>query len=116
MSLQIEEKDGVSILSFSQDNINQTKISYDLRDEIRNLFKQQKYQVVIDMYYLEMVTSSVLSVLIAAWEKALKQGGHIFLCSASDAVKELIQVTQLGEFLKVFPTREEAIQAFQKPQ
>lgn len=91
----IGEKDGISITeSFSEK----------LEDKVMHF--------VIDLSELQHINSSGLGVLITLLTKARKTGGEVYLAGPSDYIGNLLLITKLNTIFQIFPSRDEAIQAF----
>ena len=108
----VEEFNGVTVLSFPKEA--PADLSSQLRDELRNLFRQNRNQIILDLRDCMPPSSSMLSVFLAAWEKSREMGGKLVLCNLSKSGEELIQVTDLGKYLETFGSLEEALKSFQE--
>jgi anti-sigma B factor antagonist len=70
--------------------------------------------VVLDMFGVEFMNSSGLSLLIGGATIMKNAGGGLKLARASAKITSLIKITKLGGVFENFPTVEAAVESFSK--
>ena len=107
----VGEEQGVVILKL--ENSSSEVVSL-LRQEIRKLFRRNKYKILIDFSGVTIPSSSLLSLLLAIWERARKQGGSIALCNLSFEARAILQVAEIQQHITCYSSRDQAIQALRE--
>lgn len=92
----IGEKDGISITESYSENLDDKITHY-----------------VIDLGDLQHINSAGLGVLITLLTKARKAGGEVYLSNPSDYIGNLLLITKLNTIFQIFPSLEEALDAFE---
>ena len=108
-----EEKD-VWILELVKPNDSDSQLAEVLRAELRRAFQKGKKKIIVDFGGRESASSVLLSVLVVAQNMAAKQGGQLFLCNVASLFEEIVHITQLDRFLKIYPSWEKAMEEIQK--
>ena len=72
-----------------------------LRQELYEVIHQGATHIIIDLQSVEVVDSSGLSVLIAAYKSVEEQGGRLTLIHVSQNIAQLIQLMRLDRYLVV---------------
>jgi anti-anti-sigma factor len=60
-------------------------------------------EIVLDFHGLDYLFSEDLSSLLMLYKRIQEVGGHVVLCSLSDAVARTLQLTRLDRLFRVFP-------------
>lgn len=68
-----------------------------------------RYDVCVDMSGVTFVDLSTLNVLVRALKRVMRHNGHLVLVGDKGAVERAIGLASLGHCLRVFPTRDEAV-------
>lgn len=82
-----------------------------LRDLLRSLVEQQKFQTIINLQRVPYIDSTGIGALLAFLNEMKKNGGDIFLCELSPVVRKVFQITRLDTFFRIFATEMEALAA-----
>ena len=83
-------------------------ITESLNEKLEEGYKQY----VIDLAELQHINSSGLGVLITLLTKARKVGGEVILANPSDYIQNLLLITKLNTIFQIYPTTQEAIDAY----
>lgn len=67
-------------------------------------------KVVLDLTRLDYINSQGISVLLAAWRRARREGGSFVLGAPRGAVRKIFEIAHIGNFIPTRETIEEAIQ------
>jgi anti-sigma B factor antagonist len=73
-------------------------------------------KMVLDLSRLQYVDSSGLGVFIWCLRRANANGGDLKFCGVTDRVRATLELVRLNRVLDLYPTRDEAIQAFRAPE
>jgi len=65
--------------------------------------------LVVDLSRLDFICSLGLGGLVAAYLRVQKYGGALLLASPAESIREMLQVTKLGQILPMFDTPAEAL-------
>jgi len=68
-------------------------------------------RVVIDLSYVQFISSAMLGRIVMAWMETTTRGGQIVLCCASETVSEIFRLAGLDQRLRLFPDRATAVAA-----
>jgi len=82
-------------------NVNQ------FRREVTDIALLKPKFLLIDLKGISFMDSSGLGALVAALKTIRTAGGELALCSPSDQVQMLFDLTSMGTIFKVYPSREE---------
>lgn len=66
-------------------------------------------QVVIDFSKVDLITSHALCVILVFLKKLRSAKGDLFFCHVSPSVRDVLRMAGFVNFIKVFPTLEDAI-------
>lgn len=110
MQIKIEEKSGIRVCSAEGDiDINtspQVKKAFD------KLIQAKSSKVLINLQKVEYIDSSGLATLVEILKNMKGFGGKLKLCSLSNKVKSLFEITKLEKLFDIADTEEEALSAF----
>ena len=70
---------------------------------------------VMDLKELKFIDSSGLGVLLACMRRIRAEGNRLALCNLQPAVQSIVKLVHLNRVIDIHGTREEAIDALQKP-
>ena len=79
----------------------------ELRNQIRESIRAEKEIVLVDLKEVNFMNSSGIGALVAALKDVKKEGGSLFLCSLSDQVRIIFQLTKMERVFKPFKDRAE---------
>lgn len=67
-------------------------------------------RIVLDLTRLDYINSQGISIFLAAWRRARREGGSFVLGAPRGAVRKIFEVAHIGNFIPLRETIEEAIQ------
>lgn len=70
-------------------------------------------QLVIDLSHLRFIDSSGLGAMLSCLRQVSAKGGDLKLCGMSKQVRTTFELVRMHRIFDIFPTREEAVRAFQ---
>ncbi len=68
--------------------------------------------LVIDMGGVTYLSSAGLRVILGATRKARQQGGEVRLAGLVGSIRRVVDMSGFSEFIKTFPTAEEAVASY----
>ncbi len=83
-----------------------------LRNTIKDLLKQGKKKIVIDMKHVSYMDSSGVGELASAYTTAKKEGAELKLANLNTRVHDLLQLTTLITIFEVYDSTAEACSSF----
>jgi len=110
MNINEEKKDGIIICNISGEiNIN---TSPQLRKSFEAYGEANAAKIVVDFSQVSYIDSSGLATFIELLQRLKKGGGTFRICSMSQKVKNIFEVTKLHKLFEIFDTREAALSNF----
>ena len=106
-----KEVGGVTVLSLAG-RVTLGDESSHLRSTIKDLLKQGKKRLVLDLSQVTYIDSAGLGTLVAAYTSARNQGGDIRLASVTSRFDELLNITKLVTIFSVHDTVDGAVKSF----
>lgn len=82
----------------------------DLRALDSALSGKAKESVVVDLAKVQTIHSQAISVLLAAWRAARREGGRFAIANPRGTVRRVFDVTRLATFVPVKDSLEEALE------
>ena len=70
-------------------------------------------QTVVNLSKVHFIDSTGLSFLIKEMKRRRAQNGDLVLCELQQSVRIIFELTRLDRMFQIYPTENEAIQAFQ---
>ncbi len=111
MRINESSKDGVVILTLSGKMMLDGK-SASLHDYVKNLIKESKTKVVIDMGKITWFGSTGLGALLASYTSLKDNGGDLKVARATRKIQSVFMFTQIIKVLENYESVDEAIAAF----
>jgi anti-anti-sigma factor len=87
-----------------------------LRREITSAVETGVDIVLIDLQDITFMNSAGLGTLLAALRMVRTTGGRIFICSVSEPVKMVFEITKMERVVQVFNSRDEFNSAILSPE
>jgi anti-sigma B factor antagonist len=84
----------------------------DLKRDIAPILEANT-RLVIDLSHLRFVDSSGLGAMLSCLRQVTAKGGNLKLCGMSKQVRATFELVRMHRIFDIFPTREEAVRAFQ---
>ena len=79
----------------------------ELRHEISGLMANGADILLLDMKKVKFIDSSGLGALVSAMQMVRNANGKLFVCSMSDQVRMLFELTKMDRIFQSFPDQEE---------
>lgn len=80
--------------------------------EIKTLVADGHVDVLLDMSKVTWVNSTGLGILVSGFHTLKKNGGQLKICSVSDRIDNILNVTQLKLVFETFEDCEDALASF----
>ncbi len=80
--------------------------------EIKTLVASGQVDVLLDMSKVSWVNSTGLGILVSGFHTLKKNGGRLKICSVSDRIDNILNVTQLKMVFETYETCEDALASF----
>lgn len=110
MYVKIEEKNGVKVCYADGDiDINS---SPQIKKVFDKVVQEKSEKVLINLKGVGYIDSSGLATLVEILKNFRSRGGKLKLCSLSNKVKSLFEITKLEKLFDIADTEEEAVKAF----
>jgi anti-sigma B factor antagonist len=87
--------------------------SINLRTSLRELMREDKKHILLNLSDISHIDSCGLGELVAGFVSAEKNGGELKLLNLTDRVSELMMITKLLTVFEVYENEEEAVSSFQ---
>jgi anti-sigma B factor antagonist len=84
----------------------------EVKDKVRELTKQHRVKLVIDMAGVDFIDSSGLGSLVASLRSVNKNGGEIKVAALQDQVRAIFELTRLHRIFDIFDNFEDAAKSF----
>lgn len=81
-------------------------------DQLRNLIREDKNRIVVQMKNLDYISSAGLGVFMSVIGEIRQKGGDIKLSDLNSKVYKVFDLLGFTKLFQIFPTEEEAIKAF----
>ncbi|MEW6260071.1 MAG: STAS domain-containing protein [Thermodesulfobacteriota bacterium] len=114
MRIDTRKSDDLLIIT-PLDNRIDASIAPDFKGHILNWINEGNHRILLDLYHVEFIDSSGLSVLVSTL-KALGGTGEFMLCSICATVMNLFRLTRMDRIFKIYPSVEEALKAVKENQ
>ncbi|MDP8266575.1 MAG: STAS domain-containing protein [Candidatus Aceula meridiana] len=86
--------------------------SPELRKFFDDVLKTNTKKVIFDFSFVPYIDSSGLATLIEMFQRLKKVGGALRLCSMSEKIKNIFELTKLTKLFDISETRENALKDF----
>jgi anti-sigma B factor antagonist len=115
MSLTIKESEvgGVTVLELSG-RVTLGEGSGDLRAKLKDLLKEGKTRLVLDLAHVTYIDSAGLGTLVAGYTSAQSQGASLKLANLTTRFSETLNITKLVTVFDVYDTVADAVKSFAK--
>ena len=84
----------------------------DFEQQVEEAIKFSKKNMILDFSELDYICSSGLRVIIQAAKKLKTLQGEVVLCCMEDYIMEVFEISGFDSFLKIFASKDEAINNF----
>jgi len=110
--LDINEKDGLTIVRIKEKDSFNALIAEDIRSELLVHFSRTNTKMVFDLDGIQFIDSSGFGVFLAAMKAANNNYGQFKICNVDSSVKELFKVLQLHNVFDLYDSLQEAMDDF----
>jgi anti-sigma B factor antagonist len=86
--------------------------SEQFENTVRTLIRDNIVHLVVNFSQANYIDSSGLGVLIGAWRATRQALGDLRLCGLDENLKDVLNMTRLLGYFKVFETEKEALESF----
>lgn len=107
---EISEKNSVIIIDIEGKLNSETAEA--LINNVDALIEQGKLSILIDGEFLTFISSGGIGALLSSTNKIRKSGGTLAISSLNSEVESLLKTLRITELLRIYPTKEEAIDSF----
>lgn len=111
MNLKLEENGNVVVVVVKEERLDAHNSEY-LKQELGKLFQEGKNSVVVDLKEVRFIDSSGLGALVSGFKNASSRQASLKLSSLQNQVKSMFELTRLHRVFDIYPTVDEAIEAF----
>ena len=109
MSHQVDYRDGIAVTRLTG-RITVGNALDDVREVVEEEIAAGRLRVVFDLGGVNFVDSAGLGELVACHRSLDKLGGRLVLAAPRGKVRDLLELTRIGELLPVCATVDEALQ------
>jgi len=111
MEINVDQQDKVAIAEIPVEELDASNAGELKRDMAPIL--EANARLVIDLTRLRFVDSSGLGAMLSCLRHVSAKGGDLKLCGLSRQVRAAFELVRMHRIFDIFPTREEAVRAFQ---
>jgi len=113
VSIDKSERDGVTVLSFTQKNVNITEENvHDLGSDLLNeAAGADPPKVILDLGNVEFFGSSFIESMFVVWKALSAKNGRFAICQLHPYCETVLSVTNLTTVWEIYPTVDEAVAA-----
>jgi anti-sigma B factor antagonist len=111
MDLTVERVGDVAVIALLIEELDASK-ARDFKRDIAPMLEAHS-RIVLDLSGLRFADSSGLGAFIWCLRTSNANGGDLKLCGVLSHVREVFEIVRLNRIFDIYPTRDEAIRAFQ---
>lgn len=106
----LENVDGVIIekINFTRATLKEAEV---FRNRLKRLIDNDHKKIIIDLSNCEYFDSTFMGAIVLSYKKTRENKGMLYLIVPDGYMTHIINVTGLNKVLKVFKTREEALES-----
>lgn len=108
---KIEKKGDVVIMTLTLDNVIMDD-NIELQKAFTELLDEGDKNIVLDLSRTNFMSSIVLASLVFMLKRSKEAGGNIVFCGIKDAVRRVLDMTNLDKIFDIFYDKEQAIAQF----
>jgi anti-anti-sigma factor len=106
--ISIIDRGGVTVVTVNSRKLYQQAVPV-FRKEMLGLIEQGRRSMLVDLSGVDVMNSSALGVIILAYDRVTKEGGHFAVAGLGAILKELFERMHLGELFPLAGDVEEGI-------
>jgi len=111
MKFTIDKKDDITIIALRA-ALEGGPDTLQIRDEVKSRLGEGERRFLLDMQDAGFVNSTGIGVVVSMLSSIKSQGGMLKVCGVSDRARRAFVTTGVLQLFDVYPTQEDAIQAF----
>lgn len=111
MEFQVKEAQDVVVITLTGEMVGGPDATA-LNDQVKELVKNGKNKVVINMKHVNWMNSSGLGILIGSVNTIRKSGGDLKLAHLNEKPRQVLEITKLDRVFGIFDQEEEAIASY----
>ena len=92
---------------FSPSGIIDEQAAESLRREIRKVSNEGCLNILLDMHDITFMNSSAVGILVAILKELRNQSGELYLCSLSDQVQVMLELSRMNLIFRCFTSVEQ---------
>ncbi len=108
MELRNERREGVLIASAS-DRVDSANV-HDFQEALQAVIDERDRAVVLDLEHLTYISSAGLRVILLTAKALQKQNGGFAVCSLSDPIREVFEISGFDKIIPVYASQSNAIE------
>lgn len=112
MEYKIYEAANGNVEVITAPEIFNIEVSEEFRIILKKFVEKGKYKIVVDLAQTEYMDSSGLGAIVSRISSTRSHDGDIRIAAPKEFVKNLFDVTNLVEILKIYDTVDEAVNSF----
>ena len=110
MHLHVEKQGEVAVVAAQAEHLD-ASVAEEFKHDMGPVLDANP-RVVLDMSQLEFVDSAGLGAILSCLRKLSAAGGDLKLCGLTKPVRAVFEISRMHRIFDIFPTQEEAVQAF----
>ena len=111
MKIRVKEKKEVFLVEI--EGTIKAGMEFDLADQLERYLHEKKVpKIIIDMDKVPFINSSALGIFLNIFREIERLYGRFALCSVSNDVDNLLEITKLSSVFEVFRNQEDALDSF----
>jgi anti-anti-sigma factor len=108
------EKDGVLIAQFTQGKILADGVIAQIGRELLDYADQAPGKLLLDFQGVTFMSSAMIGKIVLLHKKCKTNKVDMRLCSISESIKEVFEITRLNRVFDIYENQEKALAAFNK--
>ncbi len=115
--IEINDHDGVSVVTFSSESISGGLEVDGVSNELRDFISARKpARVVVDFSGVKFFSSQMLGLLVDVWRKLKDYGGVLVISGINPQLTRVFKITNLDKIFEFYPDKESAVRAVKDKQ
>lgn len=109
MQIESQQERGILVVIPMEERLDAAH-AMDFKGKMVDWINDGNTRILLDLSHVEFVDSSGLGAMVSSL-KTLGKDGDLMICGVGKTVMSLFQLTRMNRVFRIFPTREEAVQA-----
>ena len=111
MEIGVEKVGEVAVVTLQAEHLD-ASVAEEFKRDVAGILSENT-NIVFDMSHLQFVDSAGLGAILSCLRRLSAAGGDLKLCDLSRSVRSVFEIARMHRIFDIFPSRDEAIQAFQ---